>query len=102
MEIRGATIPAGHIVDLVVASANRDPERFAEPDRLDPLRPDNRHLAFGFGAHFCLGAALARLETRIALRALIERFPAMKLAVDEVAWRPGTVFRSLRALPLCL
>jgi cytochrome P450 len=102
VEIRGVTIPAGSFVDLVLASANRDPERFAEPDRLDPLRPDNRHLAFGFGAHFCLGAALARLEARIALRALLERFPAMKLGLDEVTWRPGTVFRSLRALPLRL
>lgn len=102
VEIRGVTIPAGCFVDLVVASANRDPERFAEPNRLDLQRPDNRHLAFGFGAHFCLGAALARLEARIALRALIERFPTMKLRVDEVDWRPGTVFRSLRALPLSM
>ena len=100
--MRGVTIPAGRIVDLVMASANRDPERFREPGRLDLQRPDNRHLSFGLGAHFCLGAALARLEARIALRALLERFPAVKLASDAVEWRPGTLFRGLRTLPLSL
>ncbi|MDJ0866776.1 MAG: cytochrome P450 [Myxococcota bacterium] len=102
VEVRGVTIPAGRIVDLVMASANRDPERFAEPGRLDLQRPDNRHLSFGLGAHFCLGAALARLEARIALRALLERFPAVKLVSDAVEWRPGTLFRGLRTLPLSL
>jgi cytochrome P450 len=102
VQIRGVTIPAGGIVDLCVASANRDGERFHDPDRLDLAREDNRHLAFGLGPHFCLGAALARLEARVALRALLERFPAMKLAADEVEWRPGSVFRGLRALPLSL
>jgi len=102
VELRGVRIPADNLVDLVLASADRDPERFPEPDRLDLARPDNRHLAFGLGAHFCLGAALARLEGRVALRALVERFPAMKLAAERVEWRPGSVFRALRALPVAL
>ena len=100
--VRGVRIPADSLVDVVLASANRDPARFADPDRLDLARTDNRHLAFGLGAHFCLGAALARLEGRVALRALVERFPAMKLASERVEWEPGSVFRGLRALPVAL
>ncbi|HEX3788436.1 MAG TPA: cytochrome P450 [Pseudonocardiaceae bacterium] len=71
----GKIIPAGSIVMLCVAAANRDPARFVEPDRFDPLRQPNPHLTFGHGIHFCLGAPLARLEARIALGALLERFP---------------------------
>lgn len=102
VRVRGVEIHENTLVDLVIASANRDPERFGRPDDLDLARADNHHLSFGLGRHFCLGTALARLEGRIALRALLERFPAMKLASDRVEWRPGSVFRGLRALPLSL
>ena len=86
----------------MLAAANRDPEVFAEPDRLDLGRADNRHLSFGFGAHFCLGAALARLEGQIALGSALARFPGMKLADESPAWKPGIVLRGLARLPIRL
>ncbi len=74
-EIGGASVRRGELVGLVLGAANRDPARFAEPDRLDLGRADNRHLAFSWGPHFCLGAALARVEGQISVRSLLERFP---------------------------
>jgi len=89
-------------LSLVLASANRDPAVFADPDRLDLFRGENRHLSFGFGAHFCLGASLARLEGQIALGSVVARFPAMKLASESVEWKPGIVLRGLASLPIRL
>jgi cytochrome P450 len=89
-------------VSVLLAAANRDPEVFPDPDRLDLARGDSRHLAFGFGAHFCLGAALARLEGQIAIGSAVARFPAMKLARERAEWRPGYVLRGLVALPIRL
>ena len=100
LELGGQTIAANTPVDLVVASANRDPERFSDPDRFDVLREDNRHLSFGAGIHFCIGGSLARLEAQVTLGAFFERFPAAKLATGTPAWHPGSTFRGLRALPL--
>ncbi|GGK92130.1 cytochrome P450 [Planomonospora parontospora subsp. parontospora] len=87
----GTVIPAGEAVQVVYAAANRDPRRFEGPDLLDLSRPDNGHLGFGHGIHYCLGAALARAETQIALRSLVERFPRLALAVppEEIIWQPG-------------
>ena len=100
IEIGDARIPKGEIVDLVIGSANRDPDRFEAPDQLNLERVDNRHLALGGGIHFCVGAALARLEGQIAIGALVGRFPGMKLAVADPIWRPGNLLRAASALPV--
>ena len=83
-----------------IASANRDPEIFDEPDRFDITRHPNRHVAFGSGIHHCLGATLARLEGQEAFMALAERFPAMRLESEELEYHPTNSFRSLKSLPV--
>lgn len=105
VELGGTLIPAGAPVQAVVVSANTDPREFDAPDRLDVEREVGRgegHLGFGQGAHYCLGAALARQEAEVALRALLTRFPGLRLAVpaEEIRFveRPG--FRRVEALPL--
>ncbi|MDH6579293.1 cytochrome P450 [Kitasatospora sp. MAP5-34] len=92
----------GVTVLLVLASANRDPQQFADPDRLDLSRQETGHLALGHGIHYCLGAPLARLETEIALATLLRRFPALALDVprDELRHRPSLRARGLLALPV--
>src|SRR5919197_1476920 len=87
VEIDGHRIAKGEDVVALVGAANRDPDQFADPDRLDLARVENRHMAFGGGIHFCLGAHLARLEGRVAIGELVGRFPGMELASDDVAWR---------------
>jgi len=101
-ELDGRRIAKDDELALVLAAANRDPEVFAQPDRLDLARSENRHLAFGFGAHFCLGAALARLEGQISIGSAVSRFPGIKLASESVEWKPGIVLRGLVALPIRL
>ncbi|MFD7099826.1 cytochrome P450, partial [Streptomyces xanthophaeus] len=102
LELGGVTVPAGSSVMVALASADRDPARFAEPDVFDIRRNAAGHLAFGHGIHFCLGAPLARMEGRIAVRSLLERFP--DLAEDPQAgprdWLPGTLVRGVTRLPL--
>ncbi|MFJ9709127.1 cytochrome P450 [Streptomyces sp. NPDC101234] len=100
--IGGVTVPAGETVLLSLAAAHRDPRRFPEPDRLDIGRDATGHLALGHGIHYCLGAPLARLETEIALAALLERLPGLELDVPaaELDWRPSMRTRGLRALPV--
>jgi len=95
-------IPAGEIVFVSLAAANRDGGRFAEPDRLDVGRAENSHLSFGHGIHHCVGAPLARLEGEIALRGLLERFAHWELAVSksDLRWRNSLQFRSLERLPV--
>ena len=100
VEIGGRAIDKGAMVVTVIGAANRDPAQFPEPDRLDLGRVDNRHIAFGFGIHFCLGAPLARLEGQVALGALARRLPALALATDTVEWRESQVLRGLKALPV--
>lgn len=87
---------------MSASAANRDPDRFPEPDRLDLARDTSGHLALGHGIHYCLGAPLARAETEIALAALLERFPRLELGVaeSEVRWRPSLRARGLLALPV--
>jgi pimeloyl-[acyl-carrier protein] synthase len=92
----GRTLRKGDVVMLHLGAANRDAERFAEPDRLDLDRPNNRHLSFAWGPHFCLGAPLARIEATIALSRLLERFPEVRLIDPEPAWRENM---SMRAHP---
>jgi acyl carrier protein len=104
LELGGVTIPGGDIVLLAISAANRDGERFGHPDSLDIERPAGGHLSFGHGIHFCLGAPLARMEAKIALSQLIERFPAIGLAVDpsELVWRPSVIMHGLVELPVWL
>jgi cytochrome P450 len=102
VELLGRRIRDDQEVLLVLAAANRDPGQFPDPDRLDVGRRDPAHLAFGHGAHFCLGASLARLETTLAFDALARRFPGLELATDAPAWRPGFAIRALVALPVRL
>jgi pimeloyl-[acyl-carrier protein] synthase len=99
-EFAGRTVRAGASLRLFLGAANRDPSRFGDPDRFDVSRVDNRHVAFGFGPHFCLGAALAREELRVALGHLLDRLPGLELTVDEVAWQPTVDFRGPVALPV--
>jgi cytochrome P450 len=104
VQIAGVTIPAGAQVVISLAAANRDRGHYAEPELLDIDRPYVRHLAFGHGIHFCLGAALARLEGQVALGSLLQRFPQLALAVpfDELHWGhgDGLVLRGLTQLPV--
>ena len=104
VELGGVTIPAGEWVLCVTSSANRDPSRFADPDRLDVGRDATGHLAFGHGIHYCLGAPLARLEGEVAFRALLTRFPSLSLAVPEssLRWRPSSLIHGLETLPVRL
>ncbi|MBB1256741.1 cytochrome P450 [Streptomyces sp. OF3] len=95
--IGDTVLPRGAEVALLFGSANRDPARFAEPDRLDLGRADNPHISFGVGIHYCLGAPLARVELAASFRALLLRAPGLRL-VSEPQWRPGYVIRGLREL----
>ncbi|MFD7964957.1 cytochrome P450 [Streptomyces zaomyceticus] len=100
--IGGQEVPAGDPVLVVLAAADRDPERFDGPDTLDLARRDNQHLGYGHGIHYCLGAPLARLEGQTALATLLTRLPDLRLAADpaELRWRGGLIMRGLRTLPV--
>ncbi|MGV9818456.1 cytochrome P450 family protein [Nocardia xishanensis] len=95
-------IPAGEFVLVALGSANHDERHFAAPEIFDAERNTNGHLAFGHGVHFCLGAGLARLEARVAISRLLDRYPDLRLAVDadEIAWRESVLFRGVRDLPV--
>lgn len=95
-----STIPRHALVVAAIGAANRDPERFAQPDRLDIMRPDKDHIAFGFGIHFCLGAPLARLEGQIALGTLLRRMPKLALVSSVPEWRESSTLRGLKSLPV--
>jgi cytochrome P450 len=101
-QLGGQSIARGDLVIAVVGSANRDDAQFPDADVLDLGRTANRHVGFGRGPHFCLGAPLARLETEIALATLLRRLPNLRLAIDEdeLYWRPIPLFRSLASLPV--
>ena len=104
IDVAGVTIPAGAQVIINLASANRDEARYANPETLDVDRVDSRHLAFGHGIHFCLGAPLARMEAELALHSLLQRFPQLRLAVpvEQLHWNhgDGLVLRGLSELPV--
>jgi len=100
MQIGGCPIRRGESVLTSLAAANRDPDGCPEPDRFDITRPEVRHHSFGGGAHFCLGAPLARLEAQLAIGALVERFPNLRLADEPLEWRALPAFRGLARLPV--
>ncbi len=100
VELGGKVIKKGQAVMAVMAAANRDPDRFPDPDRFDVSRQDNRHLAFGYAAHFCFGAALARVEGQEALQAIVQRIPNLQLEPGPLVWRNNLGLRGLTALPV--
>ena len=102
VEIDGQIIRRGDAVSLVLAAADRDPAQFPQPDAFDLTRPNNRHLGFGLGIHYCLGAPLARLEGRIAIATLLQRLPNLRLAVpaETLRWRTIPILRGLQQLPV--
>lgn len=102
VQYSGTTIPAGARIYVVIASANRDEQQFERADQFDITRQNNRHLSFGMGAHYCLGAPLARLEGQIAITALLKRMPELRMAVpySKIRWKPGLILRGVKALPV--
>ncbi len=98
VEVGGTVIPAGSAVHLIYAAANRDPRRFDNPDRFDPLREDNEHFGWGSGIHTCMGGPLARLEVNLALETFLRRVESPKLVVDPPPYRHNQVFRGPRQL----
>jgi len=102
VSVSGVAIPRNALVFAVLGSANRDEQQFPNPDNLDLARADNKHVAFGLGIHYCLGAPLARLEGQIAINTLLQRAPALRLAVprEKLRWRRGYVLRGLNSLPV--
>ncbi len=102
-ELGGQTIDAGSVIMTCLGGANRDPEAFTDPDRLDLGRANaNQHVSFGGGFHHCLGNALARLEGQVAIGTLVRRFPELALARDQQVWNGRIVLRGLQELPVTL
>jgi pimeloyl-[acyl-carrier protein] synthase len=100
VELGGRKIRKKDAVIVVMGAANRDPERFPDPDRLDLARTDNRHLAFGWAAHFCFGAALARIEGQVSFETILRRIPGLSLEQRPLQWRTNLGLRGLVALPV--
>lgn len=100
VEMGGKTIRKGQAVMAIMAAANRDPDRFPDPDKLMLDRKDNKHVAFGWSSHFCFGAPLARMEAQISFETLLRRLPDLQLATNELTWRTNSGLRGLTALPV--
>jgi cytochrome P450 len=102
IELGGYIIPQGATVHGIIASANRDDRQFSDPNQVNIARDPNRHLTFGEGGHYCLGASLARMEGRVAFTHLLERFPNLRAtgAGDHLRWRPNMVLRGLERFPV--
>jgi cytochrome P450 len=102
--MRGQIIKAGDMVIPVLLAANHDPDVFEDPDSFVVDRDPNKHVGFGFGIHFCLGAPLARLEAKIAISRLLDRFGSIELGVadTELTWNPGFFLRGVCSLPVAL
>ncbi|OLT12771.1 hypothetical protein BJF78_23815 [Pseudonocardia sp. CNS-139] len=102
VELAGTPIPKGTLVNILIAGANRDPVRFPDPDRFSVRRADGPHLAFAAGAHYCVGATLARAEAEIAVATIARRFPDIRLASDDLRYRPNLILRGLESVPVTL
>jgi cytochrome P450 len=102
LEIGGVHVPAASRVYLFMGAAHRDSDEFPDPDRLDVTRKDVRHLAFGLGAHYCVGAALGRMEAHAAFAELLRRFPRVQPAYEQPAWHDNVTIRGLATLPVSL
>ena len=100
IRIGGKQIKKGQLVCFSFAAGNRDPEQFASPEQLDITRKPNRHLAFGHGLHYCVGAALARLEGQIAVNSVLRCLPGLKLASENLEWHRNFTLRGLKSLPI--
>jgi cytochrome P450 len=100
LQIGGRRIRKGEMVTVLIGAANRDPAKFPEPDRFDIARADGEHLAFSHGTHYCLGAALARLEAQVAVSALVREMPRLLLTTDTLKWKTMGRFRGLESLPV--
>ena len=87
-------------MNSILGSANRDIEHYTEPNRFDITRNEGRHLNFGLGIHFCIGASLVRLEAEIAFNTILRRFPSLQLATNSLDWQEHPIFRGLKALPV--
>jgi cytochrome P450 len=101
-EVAGVPLRKGELFHLGLASANRDPERYADPDRFDVGRADNKHLSFGWGMHFCMGASIARMEGQVAFETLLRRFTRIELVGPTPPWAPATALRTLERFPVRL
>jgi cytochrome P450 len=101
-EIKGKLIRKGDLVNSILGSANRDPQRFSNPDRFDITRNEGRHLSFGIGIHFCIGAPLVRLEAEIVFETILRCFPKIHLATETLEWQEHPIFRGLKSLPVRL
>lgn len=98
LELSGVKLSSGTILLASLGSANRDPDQFSNPERLDLRRGENKHLSFGSGIHFCIGAALARMEAQIAIGTMVRRLPNLRLATRKVRWKKGLIFRAIEKL----
>ena len=99
-EIGGKQIRKGQILHIMIGAANRDPDQFADPDRIDITRNPNRHVTLGHGVHYCLGAALARLELRVAVASFLARFPDYRLASEKIIYMDRTASRRPTSVPV--
>jgi cytochrome P450 len=102
MELCGVRLRRGEVIAFMLGAANRDPQQFTDPCRLNLARLNNAHLAFGAGPHFCIGNQLARLEGQVAILRMVQRFPRMRLAAQRPDWAPTFGLRRLRTLPVAV
>lgn len=99
-ELNGKLIRKGDLINTIIGSANRDPDRFKNPDMFDISRNEGRHLSFGLGIHYCIGAPLVKLEAEIAFETILRRFPDLALATETLEWQEHPIFRGLKSLPV--
>jgi cytochrome P450 len=102
IELRGVGLRPGDVIAFMLGAANRDPQQFKDPFRLNLARLNNAHLAFGAGPHFCIGNQLARLEGQAAILRMVQQFPRMRLAAQRPEWAPNMGLRGLRTLPVAV
>jgi cytochrome P450 len=100
MEFRGKKMEPGQVILTLLGAANRDPAQFEDPDRLDIGRQNNRHLGFGYGIHYCVGAPLAVVEAQVAVNTLLRRFPEPEPEFRTPEWGSSFILRGLKSLPI--